>query len=318
MKFSEFYIKLRSSQAKYFVLDTYGNTNGEEEDFRNYVWETNRNNKIRTNDLFIYRRPKNASTLKEFYLFGVGRIGLINNIFGRKVSAQIEDSFSFNEYIFKKDLNELNLGMKPDNLKWQKAFVQYGITQISEIDFFEILRFAEKKDLFDDNNLLYDKDLEIEKYKKEITLMMDSKNYRVEDKESIVKVRVGQAIFSKRVKSNYKNKCAITGISNKDFLVASHIKPWSKDVDNRLNPKNGICLSVIYDKAFDKGYISFNDNFELIVSEMINNDIILEIEIKKNLGKKINTYGGDLPNIDFIRWHRENVYKNNKIDYNNK
>jgi len=40
------------------------------------------------------------------------------------------------------------------------------------------------------------------------------------------------------------------------LLIASHIVPWSKDKQNRLNPRNGLCLSALHDKAFDRGMIS--------------------------------------------------------------
>jgi putative restriction endonuclease len=304
------YSKIKIASNNFFILDTYGNVNGEEEDFRNYVWETNRNNKIKEGDFFIYRRPVKASLFKEFYLFGSGRIHKINNLKEKKVSAIVSEGYKFNDYVFKRDLNLMNLEIQPPGDNWQRAFVQYGITQISEKDFFEILKYIDGKDLFDQDKLIYDANKkEIEDYKKEISVKIDSKNYRIEDKESIVKVRVGQALFAKAVKANYKNKCAVTGISNQDFLIASHIKPWAKDIDNRLNPRNGICLSVIYDKAFDKGYISFDDNFELIVSELIKIDPILYSELIKNIGKKINTYGGEMPGIDFLKWHRNNIFK---------
>jgi putative restriction endonuclease len=48
--------------------------------------------------------------------------------------------------------------------------------------------------------------------------------------------------------------------------VASHILPWAKNEEERLNPENGICLSSLHDKAFDKGYISINQKFEILIS----------------------------------------------------
>jgi putative restriction endonuclease len=62
-----------------------------------------------------------------------------------------------------------------------------------------------------------------------------------------VKTRVNQSVFRQIVMSNYACKCAITGIDVPEFLVASHILPWSKSVDERLNPENGICLSSLYE-----------------------------------------------------------------------
>ncbi|MEI9956714.1 MAG: HNH endonuclease signature motif containing protein [Ferruginibacter sp.] len=59
----------------------------------------------------------------------------------------------------------------------------------------------------------------------------------------------------KIVLSAYSNRCAISNTNIPEFLIASHIKRWSDDVDNRLNPSNGICLNALYDRAFDKGFI---------------------------------------------------------------
>jgi len=81
-----------------------------------------------------------------------------------------------------------------------------------------------------------------------------------------VKTRVNQNVFRQIVMANYDNKCAITGIDIPDLLVASHIIPWSKNEKERLNPENGICLSPLYDRAYDKGYIGINEKFEILVS----------------------------------------------------
>ena len=81
-----------------------------------------------------------------------------------------------------------------------------------------------------------------------------------------VKTRVNQNVFRQIVMANYDNKCAITGIDIPDLLVASHIIPWSKNEKERLNPENGICLSPLYDRAYDKGYIGINEKFEILIS----------------------------------------------------
>jgi putative restriction endonuclease len=50
------------------------------------------------------------------------------------------------------------------------------------------------------------------------------------------------------------------------LLFASHIIPWAANEKERLNPENGICLSALYDKAFDKGLIGFDQNLQVIFS----------------------------------------------------
>lgn len=87
-------------------------------------------------------------------------------------------------------------------------------------------------------------------------------NYEVADSHSTVKTRgSAQRAFAEAVKTNYGYKCAVTGIENRDFLVASHIVPWSVDQSIRLDPSNGICLSLLVDRAFEKGYLIIKDDF---------------------------------------------------------
>ena len=90
-----------------------------------------------------------------------------------------------------------------------------------------------------------------------------------EDRVREVKTRINQTIFRQIVLANYNGKCAITGIDLPELLVASHIIPWSKNQNERLNPENGICLSPLYDRAFDKGYIGINEKYEVLLSTEI-------------------------------------------------
>lgn len=82
-----------------------------------------------------------------------------------------------------------------------------------------------------------------------------------------VKARVKQNVFRQMVMANYGGKCAISQINIPDLLIASHIVPWAVNEAERLNPENGICLSPLYDRAFDKGYIGINENYEVVLSK---------------------------------------------------
>ena len=89
------------------------------------------------------------------------------------------------------------------------------------------------------------------------------------DKLTAVKVRVNQSIFRKIVLKNYDNKCYVTGLDVPAVLQASHISSWDKDIANRLNPENGLCLSATYHEAFDAHLISFDEKYRLVVSKSI-------------------------------------------------
>jgi len=131
-----------------------------------------------------------------------------------------------------------------------------------------------------------------------------------EYREKIVKTRVNQQFFRKMILSTYDYRCCITGLSIEELLIASHIVPWAKDKINRLNPSNGLCLNALYDRAYDRGLISFSDNYKLLISENIrdaefeNSAFFVQYEHRKMyLPKRF------LPNKEFIAYHRNNIFK---------
>ena len=133
--------------------------------------------------------------------------------------------------------------------------------------------FAQNRDslLFESERILAEKEtgsLEI-KYKDILSGISDLKG---ETKIREVKTRVNQDVFRQNVLANYNKKCAITGIDIPDLLFASHIIPWPKNEQERLNPENGICLSALYDKAFDKGLIGINERCEIVLSAKLSKD----------------------------------------------
>lgn len=129
--------------------------------------------------------------------------------------------------------------------------------------------FDNKEELvFLSEQILAEKELQTieEKYD---NLLFDIPELKGEIKVREVKTRVNQDFFRKIILANYSNKCAITGIDIPDLLFASHIIPWSKSEKERLNPENGICLSALYDKAYDKGLIAINEKYEILLSDRL-------------------------------------------------
>lgn len=86
----------------------------------------------------------------------------------------------------------------------------------------------------------------------EVPEIAEGKNFT-----ATVKVRVNQARFRRAVLASYTSRCCISGLAVPQLLIASHIVPWGVDAKNRLNPKNGLCLSALHDKAFDVGWSPF-------------------------------------------------------------
>lgn len=82
--------------------------------------------------------------------------------------------------------------------------------------------------------------------------------------ETTVTQRRGQDYFRDIVLNNYDNRCGVTGMPIRQFLVASHILPWHSYESERLNVSNGIALNRLFDVAFDRRFLSFDDNLKLV------------------------------------------------------
>jgi putative restriction endonuclease len=90
---------------------------------------------------------------------------------------------------------------------------------------------------------------------------MDDLPKEGKEREAIVKVRVNQSFFRRRILSAYNFSCCVSGITIPQLLTASHILPWAENKENRLNPKNGLCLNSLHDRAFDRHLMWIEDGF---------------------------------------------------------
>jgi putative restriction endonuclease len=86
------------------------------------------------------------------------------------------------------------------------------------------------------------------------------------EREALVKLRVSQSFFRQRVLSAYEFRCCVTGLTTRSLLTASHIVPWADDAINRLNPRNGLCLNALHDRAFDRSLMWIEKNFVIRLS----------------------------------------------------
>ena len=131
------------------------------------------------------------------------------------------------------------------------------------------------------------------------------------EKVRLVKTRVNQSDFRLRILGSYNEKCCITGIQIPSLLVASHIIPWSKSKEQRLNPRNGLCLNNFHDKAFDNGLITVTTDFKIKLS-----DAILLKEKDINIQKFFFAYQNQtillpdryLPSEEFLVYHNDNIF----------
>lgn len=136
----------------------------------------------------------------------------------------------------------------------------------------------------------------------DIETIIEDKNLSETEKTQLVSTRIGQGQFRQKLFKHWGG-CAVTGYKSPQFLVASHIKPW-RDSDNqeRLSTYNGLLLLPNIDKAFDLGFITFQDTGRIALSEFIESPDALGInaKMKVNLEKQ---------HQDYIAYHREMVFK---------
>lgn len=128
------------------------------------------------------------------------------------------------------------------------------------------------------------------------------------EKQTLILARIGQGTYRKKLLEE-TSICPFTMVDDEHLLIASHIKPWKKCVNQeKKDPKNGFVFTPTYDKLFDRGYISFTDDKKLIISPWVSKyncerlGLVDGIEIEK------------LPDIDekrkvYLKYHRANIFK---------
>lgn len=114
-----------------------------------------------------------------------------------------------------------------------------------------------------------------------------------QDKLQLIKARKGQGVYRSNL-LKIEKCCRVTGVTNISFLVASHIKPWSKSENaEKIDGNNGLLLSPHVDRLFDRGFISFTDNGDMLIKEEAKDAFISWGLVIKNVGvfnKKQSNY----------------------------
>lgn len=123
------------------------------------------------------------------------------------------------------------------------------------------------------------------------------------------RVRRGQQFFRQAVLNCFENRCGVTGIAFRSWLVASHIDPWSMNESERLNPNNGLCLSRLHDIAFEKGLTTFDEDYRLVASQALCDHFTNEavrMHFQQYVGRRL-LFSAALPppSADLLARHRE-------------
>lgn len=129
---------------------------------------------------------------------------------------------------------------------------------------------------------------------------------------AFVHARVNQGFFRAAVLAAYGSQCCITGLSIPQLLNASHIVPWTVDIKNRANPRNGLCLNAIHDRAFDCGLLTVTPELKVRVSPKVREtkrDASAEQFLLCYEGTSVRTPSRFVPETEFLLYHNEKVFQ---------
>jgi len=139
----------------------------------------------------------------------------------------------------------------------------------------------------------------------EINLEIQAKRIEGDlEKIALVKARRGQGIFKANVRMVEKS-CRVTGVTNIKHLRASHIKPWAASSDHeKIDGYNGLLLSPHVDHLFDRGFISFEDSGDMLISKALSQSVLdkWSLDSGKNVGKF------EQPHHGYLEYHRDVVF----------
>lgn len=130
-------------------------------------------------------------------------------------------------------------------------------------------------------------------------------DYSAMDVSVLARRRLQHERFATQVKTHYGMSCAMCGITERDFLVAGHIVAWSEDEQNRLNPANGLCLCVMHDRAFERGYLVLDDQLHIRMNPHLNLDSPLGRQLRHLVGQRIRLPVAAPPDPILLKRHRE-------------
>lgn len=130
-------------------------------------------------------------------------------------------------------------------------------------------------------------------------------------REQVVRVRVNQSFFRSAVLAAYNNTCCITGLQQREFLIAGHIKPWGIDEANRLNPRNGIAINALHDKAFENGLLTITPDYTIKISSILLKQKSREVEtfFSRYDNQKAILPSRFLPDLNFLSYHNQERFK---------
>ena len=117
--------------------------------------------------------------------------------------------------------------------------------------------------------------------------------------------RAAKGQFKKQVFSDWGGKCSVTSLKDQNLLSFAYIKPWGQcSHKERSDSSNGLLILPSLKHLLNRGFISFDDNGNILISAQIstknknilniNNDMHLN-KVNKNIKK-------------YLDFHRKNIF----------
>jgi hypothetical protein len=125
------------------------------------------------------------------------------------------------------------------------------------------------------------------------------------EKLTLISARRGQGVFRDNLEQ-IERKCWMTGVSDRNHLRASHIKPWCKCATaEKLDGFNGLLLSPHFDHLFDRGYLSFENDGTVLVSPGLNTKVLDAWRIR--LPKRTKAFRPE--SHKYLSYHRRHIFR---------
>jgi len=128
----------------------------------------------------------------------------------------------------------------------------------------------------------------------------------------LVRTRLVQSFFRDAVLSSYEYRCTICQLDLMELLNASHIIPWNRNVAMRADPRNGLALCAIHDRAFDRGLLTITDSLTVRSSERVKAKTSSELHVValvKIDGQAIMLPKRFYPASEALAYHRKHIFK---------
>lgn len=138
----------------------------------------------------------------------------------------------------------------------------------------------------------------------EIETEVKALSLKGEERVALVKARVNQSVFRERLLKKY-HTCCLCKVENHALLTASHIKPWVvSDADEKLDVENGFLLCPNHDALFDGGFITFDDDGKIIISDRLSQVDCTFTNVNSSMKISLSE-----KNKEYLDYHRKKVFE---------